>query len=124
MMFASTLTFTINGDERVLNRINQDGYSSEYYLRLSDRDIRLFIRNSTINDKRRPGVVVEQHNVELVETVYAVSPSPNNVRRCFLTFFVQQGDDIAESGGGPIALMAWLSASSGAAITSLTGFAN
>lgn len=33
MAFGATITITVNGVAKALNRINQDGYTSEYYLR-------------------------------------------------------------------------------------------
>lgn len=73
-MFADTLTITINAIAKVLPKINQDGYSSEYFLRETDGEFRLKLRNSTYVDKKR-GVTVDRHNVELIHTVYPVAPS-------------------------------------------------
>jgi len=73
-MFADTITITINSVAKVLNRINQDGYASEYYLKTSTDDFRLRLRNSSYNDKSR-GVKVDRHNVELIHTIYPVAPA-------------------------------------------------
>jgi hypothetical protein len=74
-MFADTITITINAVAKILNRVNQDGYGSEYFLRESTGSFRLKLRNSTYSDKSRSGVKVDRHNIELVETVFAVAPS-------------------------------------------------
>lgn len=83
-MFADTITVTINAVAKVLTRINQDGYSSEYYLRSSTDDFRLRIRNSKYTDKKR-GVSVDRHNIELVQTVFPVAPSITPIVRKFYT---------------------------------------
>lgn len=74
-MFADPLSITVNGVAKALIRINQDGYSSEYLLREATGDYRLKIRHSTTSDKRRPGVIIDRHNVEFVQTVYPVAPA-------------------------------------------------
>jgi len=79
-MFADTLTITINSVAKVLTRVNQDGYSSEYLLREATGDFRLKLRNSSYTDKSR-GVVVDRHNIEFVYTIYPVAPSTLSVIR-------------------------------------------
>lgn len=73
-MFSDTITITINSVAKVLSKINQDGYSSEYLLRETTGSFRLKLRNTSYTDKTR-GVKVDRHNIELVETLYAVAPS-------------------------------------------------
>lgn len=74
-MFADTITVTINSVAKVLTRINQDKYSSEYLLRGTTDEFRLLIRHSNYVDKTRGGKKVDRHNVELTQTVYPVSPA-------------------------------------------------
>lgn len=74
-MFSDTITITINAVAKILTRVNQDGYSSEYLLRESTGSFRLKLRNSSYKDKTRSNVSVDRHNIELVETVYAVAPA-------------------------------------------------
>lgn len=122
-MFGNTLTITVNSVDKVLNRINEGDYSSEYLLRLTTEEYRLFIRNSSVNDKKRPGAIMDQHNVELIHTIYPVAPATlSTVRRCFATFLNQQGDSLTEPLQDALGLIAWLSASSGAAIGMLQNF--
>lgn len=73
-MFADTLTITINAVAKVLNRINQDGYSSEYFLRTSVDEYRLAIRNTTVTNKAR-GKTVYRHAFEFIHTIYPVAPA-------------------------------------------------
>lgn len=122
-MFADTITLTVNSVAKVLTRINQDGYSSEYYLRSTTDQYQLFIRNTRVNDKKRAGVQMDQHNVELIHTIFPVAPATlSTVRRCFATFLNQQGDTLSDPLNDALAFLSWLSASSGAAIGKLQNF--
>jgi hypothetical protein len=123
-MFSDTITFTdIHGTtDYTLTRINQDAYSSEYRLIGDTYQVGLKIRNSTFFDKKR-GVQINQHNAELTETVYAVSPSLlDTVRKAFFTLQVQKGDVLASSKEVAIALAGWLTASSAATLTKMVNF--
>jgi len=95
-MFADTITVTINSVAKVLNRINQDGYSSEYFLRSSTDDFRLRLRNSTYNDKTR-GVKVDRHNIELIHTIYPVAPATlSTIRKHYSVLENDSTDTIAD----------------------------
>jgi hypothetical protein len=123
-MFSDTITFTdMHGTtDYTLNRINQDGYSSEYLFQGDTAEIRLKIRNSTFYDKKR-GVQMNQHNAELVETIYAVSPSLlDTIRKSFFTIQVQKGDVLSTSREVAIGLVNWLTTSSAAALVKMTNF--
>lgn len=80
-MFADTITVTINAVAKVLTRINQDNYCSEYVLRNATEEFRLNIRNTKYNDSKRGGVEVHRHNFELVQTVYPVAPATRSTIR-------------------------------------------
>lgn len=77
----ATLTVTIDSVAHVLNRIADDGYTSEYLLRDTLDEFRMKIRHSSYSDSKRGGRVVDRHNIELVQTVYAVSPETIDVVR-------------------------------------------
>ncbi|DAD51550.1 TPA_asm: coat protein [ssRNA phage Esthiorhiza.2_34] len=111
-MFADTITLTGNSVAHVLTRINQDGYSSEYYLRETAGEYRMFIRNSRITDKKRPNVVIDQHNVDLTHTLFpAVPGDPPVIRRSFWTLQNQQGDTLVDPKYDADALLAFISTS-------------
>lgn len=100
-MFADTISITINGAAKVLSRINQDGYSSEYRLRETTGNFTLRIRNTSFSDKTRSGVKVDRHNCELTEILYAVAPATiDTKRKCFVTF----EHDTTDSVTGPVKL--------------------
>ena len=97
-MFSDTITITINSVAKVMTRINQDGYSSEYFLRETDGEFRLRLRNSKYSDKTRAGVVVDRHNVELVHMVYAVAPAVQpTIRKAYSVFENDRGDTLTAS---------------------------
>lgn len=94
-MFADTITFTINSVAKVLNRINQDKYSSEYFLRTATDEFRAKIRNSTYVGTN--GKTVDRHNVELQQTVYPVSPATQTtVRKSYVVLENERNDGITE----------------------------
>lgn len=96
-MFADTITITINTIAKALNRINQDGYSSEYFLREATGEFRMRIRNSRYTDKTR-GIMVDRHNIELVHLVYATVPgTPPVIRKMYTVLENDQGDGIVDS---------------------------
>lgn len=105
-MFADTITITINAVAKVLNRVNQDGYSSEYLLRETLGEFSLKLRNTKYTDKTR-GVRVDRHNIELVETVYAVAPATTTTIRKYYSILENDATDLtvssAKFAGGAVA---------------------
>lgn len=98
-MFATTLTITVNGVDKVLNRINDGDYSSEYYLRESLSQWTLKLRNSKYTDKTRGGTLVYRHNIELVHNIFAVAPATQGtVRKYYSILENDDADIIADSG--------------------------
>jgi len=97
-MFADTISITVNAVAKVLNRINQDGYSSEYFLRETDGEFRLRLRNTSYVDKTRGSTKIDRHNVEFTHTVYPVAPATlSTVRKSYTVFENQQGDSIVSA---------------------------
>jgi hypothetical protein len=89
-MFSDTLTITINSVAKVLTRINQDKYSSEYFLRETDGQFKLRIRNSSYQDRTRGGAAVDRHNVEVIHSLNPVAPALYGV--CRKAYFVLEND--------------------------------
>lgn len=95
-MFADPTVITINAVAKNLIRINQDGYSSEYLLKEATGEYRLKIRHTSYLDKARGSRKVERHNVELVYTIYPVSPAVfPTIRKDYHVFEMDVGDDSA-----------------------------
>lgn len=96
-MFTDTLTITINAVAKALTRINQDAYSSEYYLRGTGESFTLRIRNTRYTDKSRGGKLVERHNFELVHRVEPVAPATvATIRKCYSVFEIDQDSVILD----------------------------
>lgn len=73
-MLGNTLVIN-DGSSRTLVKINQDGYSSEYYLRTATHIYRAFIRHS--RTKATTSVPsYDRHNVEFVKTTLATVSVP------------------------------------------------
>lgn len=67
-MLSSPISITIDGTAHSLSRINQDNFSSVYFKKLTDRELRLTIRHS-YEGKAGAGQM-ERHNVDLVDTIW------------------------------------------------------
>lgn len=94
-MLGDSLTFTLGGSggsAKVLKKINQDKYSSEYLLRSATDEIRARVRHSA---STKAGVATDYHNVELTQTVFAAGDVSQKVRKSFITIGAQVGDDPA-----------------------------
>jgi len=74
-------TFTLGA--KTLVRINQDQYSSEYYLRELDAEYRLRIRHSKSAPSAKNPLGLERHNAELSETFFPTSTVPEFTRKCY-----------------------------------------
>jgi len=93
-MFSDTVTITVNSVAKVLTRINQDKYSSEYLLRETDGDYKLRLRHTSYTDKNRPGKVIDRHNVEFVQTVYATSSAAKIERKAYVVLENENSDGV------------------------------
>jgi|SwirhisoilCB3_FD_contig_31_5280814_length_416_multi_3_in_0_out_0_1 hypothetical protein len=99
MAFGSTLTVTVNAVAKVLNRINQDNYGSEYLLREALQEFRMKIRHSKESPKA-DGTVYDRHNVEFTHTIFATSTVPEYVRQSYIVVRNKYSDDLTQVGYG------------------------
>jgi hypothetical protein len=74
-MLGNTVTLDLDGDSKVLKKINQDGYSSEYRLKESDREHILLIRHTKEKAKLK-GKSVDRHNVTYTQNLFPTEVSP------------------------------------------------
>ncbi len=93
-MFADPITITVNSVAKALVRINQDTYGSEYLLREATQEWRLKIRNTSYTNAA--GQLVDRHNFEFVNTVYATSTVPTIVRKIYSVFENNRSDTSAD----------------------------
>lgn len=107
-MLGDTISLTHNSVARVLSKINQDNYSSEYLLRTATDEFRLQVRHST--ESAKPGVVpFERHNLEFTATTFA-TPTVAEVKNISsYTIRTRKGTDPATALLAAKAQVAWLS---------------
>jgi hypothetical protein len=74
-MFAATLTLTIAGNARVLNRVNQDAFGSEYQYSDALQSISMKIRHS-LDNPDSDGISMKRHNVFVEHIVYPTVTVP------------------------------------------------
>lgn len=65
-MIGDTLTVTYDGVAVILNRINQDNYSSEYLKKVSSVEHRVRFQHN--RESARGGIPMERHRVEYTRT--------------------------------------------------------
>lgn len=92
-MFADTLTITIDGVAKVVTKVNEANYSSEYRLKEATGDFRLSIRHSSYTDKKNGDVPTDRHNIELIHTIYGSAGEPNTVRKNYVVVECPAKDD-------------------------------
>lgn len=123
MAFGSTLTLTVNSVAKVLNRINQDNYGSEYSLLSATDSWNLKIRHSK-DAVDKDGVVMLRHNFFLEHVTYPTSTDPIKKETVTLTMRVGQYDGNTQIGYDAKAVLAYLSASTYAAVDDLNNGLN
>lgn len=117
-MFSATITLTIGGDAKVLNRVNQDNYGSEYQLNGTAEAINLKIRHS-VDSVDKDGIVMLRHNVYIERVTYATPTT--GLKKESYTFTMRGGkfEDTTPMSDLAIAANAWLGASTNAALLDL-----
>lgn len=90
---ASTLVLPQVGGDITLNKINQDGYTSEYLFRNTTVEYRAKVRHSTVNrgTKSVPDLY-DRHNVEVVKTTYASGATPETYTKAYFVVELKSGD--------------------------------
>lgn len=82
-MLGDTFVIPHSSGNITCNKINQDGYSSEYLFRDATHQFVVKVRHSTVNAtatlKKR-----DRHNVEIVQTVFDADPDLVIVRKSYL----------------------------------------
>lgn len=106
-MLGDSLTITLGGaggTAKVLPKINQDGFGSEYYLREATQDFRAKVSHSKSGTRDR-------HYVEFTQTVYAVSADdPDDVRRASAVILARPDAAVAEVTDLQEAMSFWMDA--------------
>lgn len=88
-MFGATISLTIGGVAKVLNRVNQDDFGSEYRFRGTLDAVSLKIRHTRDNPDK-DGFTALRHNVYIERVVYPTSVDP--IKKSSLTFTIRGGE--------------------------------
>lgn len=96
MAFSTTVTITINSIAKVLNRVKDGEYSSEYYLRAPTEEFRLNIRHSNSTKKGANPLQrgVDRHNMEFIHTIFATATTPEVERKAYTVITHPANDDV------------------------------
>lgn len=107
-MFADPMAVTFDGAATNLPRINQDNYSSEYFLKRTLDSLRVRIRHTTFVDK----VTLRtrsRHNVEFVQTVFAAGTVPEMMYKSYTVFEHDDAAGVATIEDAVLSMSAFLS---------------
>lgn len=117
--FGSTQAVTFAAGSKTLVKINQDQYSSEYYLRESLVEYHMRIRHS--QSRSADGLQLnDRHNVEVTQTTFAVAGvSPEVTVKAYFVFEAPAAYIAVTPMSG---LCAWAVATSNEALTNLLGW--
>jgi len=108
MSFGSTITVTVNAVAKVLNRINQDSYGSEYLLRESLQEFRVKIRHSQVKANVTLGTVArDRHNFELTQTVFSTVTDKEIIRKTYSVYECPYNDNLTTMGYLTAAFLAY-----------------
>nr|UJQ85454.1 MAG: putative coat protein [Leviviridae sp.] len=97
MAFTSTFTITVNAVAKILNRINQDNYGSEYLLREALQEFRMKVRHSKQKPAKAGARDLDRHNLEITQTIFAVGDVLEIVRTVYLVYTVPYNDDLTQA---------------------------
>jgi hypothetical protein len=115
--FAATQAVTFAGGSKTLVKINQDTYSSEYYLRDATDEYRMKIRHTK---SIQNGVPTDRHNVEVSQLTFGVpGTSPDVLQKAYFVFEAPPKSIAVTPMSG---LAAWAVATSNEALTNLMGW--
>lgn len=113
-MFASTITLTVAGNARILNRVNQDSYGSEYNYSGATESITMKIRHS-VDSIDGDGLVMKRHNVFVEHIVYPTPTASQKKSTATITLRHAKFDDPQDSAAIYNAAAAFLAADTNAA---------
>lgn len=82
-MFGNTITLPFPSASKILTRINQDGYSSEYLFKDATGSYRCRIRHTKTSPTASRPVPYDRHNLEVVQTIYAAGAVPEYERKFY-----------------------------------------
>jgi hypothetical protein len=122
MAFGSTLTLTVNAVAKVLNKVKEQDYGSEYKLIEATGEFLVTIKHSEETPKSATALRYDRHYVDFKQTVYGIGGLPDTVREMYCVIRNAKGDglvlpnylsaaavDFLDSGTVQADLFSWLS---------------
>jgi hypothetical protein len=91
-MLGNTLTIPQAGGDKVLIKINQDGYSSEYLLRETLGEYRAKIRHTKVGQTTQRPYEADRHNFEVVQKIFAAGDVAEYERKFYFVIETKPGD--------------------------------
>lgn len=110
MAFPATITLTVNAVAKVLDRVNDGNYASEYLLVNATEQYKLLIRH-TVEPKDSNGLVFKRHNVFLEHIVFPTATTLIKKRTVTVTLRNDQYDEPSNVSDIAKALNVWMAAS-------------
>lgn len=117
-MLGDTFVLPHSGGNVTMNRINQDGYSSEYLYRGALSQYVCKVRHSRTKATTLR-LAYDRHNVEIVETVFATATDDEYTRKVYFVFEHLPVDDDVENVD---ALADWAIATTNSNLDALVGW--
>lgn len=93
----NTLTIKVNAVDKILKRINQDAFSTQYYLHAGSEEFTVNVRH-TKESAQKDGTVFDRHNVEYIHTVFATETARAKTRVTYVVMRNVRDDDYTEVG--------------------------
>ena len=120
----SNIALTYDGASITLEKMNQDGYSSEYLFRDTTKEIRMKIRHAKESLKAGQVYPIERHNCLLSTTVYATPTAAEQFSEISFTLRAAPGNSLALAQLVNNAWIAWMGSGATASgrITTLTAW--
>lgn len=91
-MLGNTLTIPQAGGDKVLVKISEQNYSSEYLLRGSLDEYRAKIRHTQVGPNATRLYQADRHNFEIVHKVFAAADVPEYERKFYFVIETKPGD--------------------------------
>jgi hypothetical protein len=91
-MLGNTLTLPQAGGDKVLIKINQDQYSSEYLLRETLGEYRARIRHTKVGPTATRPYEADRHNFEVVHVIFEAGEVAQYERKFYFVIETKPGD--------------------------------
>lgn len=91
-MLGNTLTLPQAGGDKVLVKISEQNYTSEYLLRSALDEYRARVRHTKVGPTPTRPLEYDRHNFEVIQKVFAVGDVPEFERKFYFVIEHKPGD--------------------------------